>query len=74
MNQTLPSGPAAMSYGLLAAFGSGNSVTAPAVVTRAMRFPSNSVNHMFPSGPAAIRYGELPALIPAENSVTVPAG
>ena len=39
------------------AVGTGNSVTTPAGVMRAIALPGNSVNHMLPSLPAAMYRG-----------------
>src|SRR5207248_4569527 len=61
---------AAIPAGWLVA-GSGNSVTTPAVVILPIRSP-DSTNHRLPSGPRVMSLGALPALMPAENSVTVP--
>src|SRR5207244_6484266 len=57
-----PSGPTAMSVGWLAAVGTANSVTTPAVVIRPILLPACSVNHRLPSGPAVIPVGVLPAV------------
>ena len=70
VNQTLPSGPAAICAGLLLAVGIGNSVTTPLVVIRPILYviaggkPLFSVNQRLPSGPAAIE--------PAERTVPAP--
>src|SRR5206468_2776048 len=53
--------PAVMPIGPLPT-GRGNSVTAPAGVTRAIRFPDSSVNQSPPSGPGAIPNGWLPGV------------
>ena len=54
VNQTLPSGPAAMSIRPAEAVGTGNSVITPDVEMRPIRFASCSVNQRLPSGPAAV--------------------
>src|SRR5256884_6164778 len=53
VNQSAPSGPAAM-YAGVETLGIGCSVTDPAVVMRPMLWGVCSVNHSAPSGPAAI--------------------
>ncbi len=70
VNQRLPSDPAAMAFGPLAA-PIENSVMTPAVVIRPILLPLLSVNQRFPSGPAAMPYGKLPA-VGIVNSVTPP--
>ncbi len=47
-------------------------MTGGAIVARPMRLPSRSVNQRLPSGPVVMKFGPLPAVMPAENSVTVP--
>jgi len=44
------------------------------VVIRPIRSPPASVNHRLPSGPAVMAEGAAPAVMPALNSVTTPAG
>ena len=46
----------------------------PSVVIRPIRFPNRSVNQRAPSGPPVMPLGPLPVLIPAENTLTAPAG
>lgn len=48
----------------------------PAVVIREMLFVASAVNQRWlsPGGPATIDFGLLPGVMPAENSVTTPAG
>ena len=41
---------------------------------RPIRLPPCSVNHRLPSGPAVMPEGFAPAVMPALNSVTTPAG
>jgi len=71
VNHSAPSGPAVMSSGLLAAVGTGNSVTAPDIVIRPILSPSASANHSAPSGPAAMPIGKL-APVGMGNSVIAP--
>ena len=55
VNQSLPSGPAAMPAGrLLGSMPSSNSVISPSGVIVPIAPPSFSVNHMLPSGPSAM--------------------
>ena len=54
VNQSAPSGPAAMPRGRLPAVGTGNSVTAPAGVIRPIALPDSSANHRAPSGPTVM--------------------
>jgi hypothetical protein len=56
LNHMAPYGPAVISARRFPLGGAGNSVTAPAVLTRAMR-PLTSVYQRFPSGPAATQIG-----------------
>jgi hypothetical protein len=49
--QRFPSGPVAMSRGLLKGVGTSYSVTAPSVLILATLFAVHSVNQRFPSGP-----------------------
>jgi hypothetical protein len=72
VNQMFPSGPLAIPNGPAGA-GSGNSVIAPAVVTRPIWFASSSVNQRLPSGPAVMKRGELDA-VGMGRRVTSPAG
>src|SRR5207302_662871 len=58
--QRLPSGPAAMKYGVKLPPGTEYSVITPAVVTLATLLPFSSVNQRLPSGPAAMPYGTQP--------------
>src|SRR5205823_3889108 len=53
-NQTLPSGPAVISLGLLLGVGTGKDLTEPLVVIRPILFALNSVNQRLPSGPDVI--------------------
>ena len=62
VNQRLPSGPAVMPSGRLAAAGMGYSVTTPEVVILPTWFTLSSVNQMLPSGPATIANGPLLAV------------
>src|SRR5438067_4337867 len=62
-----------MPVGMLAAVGTGYSVTVPAVVTLPILFVADSVNHRLPSGPATMPFGEL-AAVGTAYSVTVPVG
>ena len=55
-----PSGPAAMPNGSPPAVGTGNSVTAPAVVIRPIWLAPCSANHSAPSGPVAMILGPVP--------------
>ena len=71
--QRFPSGPAAMSVGS-PGVGTGNSVTTPAFVTRAIApSPPACATHRFPSGPVTIPRG-LPVGKPAVNSVMIAPG
>ena len=73
MNQTLPSGPAAMpSPG---GSGVGNSVITPDGVIRPIKPAAGSVNHRLPSGPAAIPevWGKRRRSAGIGNSVMTPA-
>src|SRR5260221_2846211 len=54
VNQRLPSGPAAMSFGWLLAVGTGNSVMVPLGLMRPIWLPPCSVNQRLLSGPAVI--------------------
>ena len=69
----LPSGPGAMPNTPAAATGAGNSVSAPAGVTRPTLVVPMSVNQTFPSGPGAISCGLL-VVEPIGYSVIVPVG
>jgi hypothetical protein len=84
VNHTLPSGPAAIESGMLAAFSPVvNSVTVPLGVifpialtpVAALKMPG-SVNHRFRSGPSTMSSGmlALPVCSPAGDSVIVPLG
>src|SRR5207253_1868441 len=53
--------------------GSGNSVTAPAVVILPILLPLYSVNHSFLSGPVVMNNGRLPG-VGTGQSVIAPAG
>ena len=71
--QRFPSGPAAMSVGS-PGVGTGNSVTTPAFVTRAIApSPPACATHRLPSGPVTIPRG-LPVGKPAVNSVMIAPG
>src|SRR5688500_16111881 len=61
VNHRLPSGPAAIPKGSLAAVGTGNSVMTPPGVMRPIRLPALSVTQRLPSGPATIPAGPLAA-------------
>ena len=67
VNQSAPSGPAAMA---VCPPPTGNSVTAPAGVIRPILLALLSVNHKLPSGPAAMAKGLLTA-VGIGNSVMV---
>jgi hypothetical protein len=68
VNQRLPSGPAAIPFGLLPPeMPVENSVTAPLGVIRPILLELNSVNQRLPSGPAAISTSWLDAGIPVEK-------
>ena len=69
VNQSAPSGPAAMPPGLLPKVGIANSVITPAGVIRPIRFPPGSVNQRLPSAPVVIPWAALTEL----NSVVLPA-
>jgi hypothetical protein len=63
VNHSAPSGPAAMSKGLLLAVESvDDSLMTPAVVMRPILLPRISANHSAPSGPAVIPKGLLLAV------------
>src|SRR5512143_2893561 len=65
VNQSAPSGPAAILYGA-PGFGSGNSVMVtpgPFLTSRAILLAPRSQNHIAPSGPRAIPRGS--ELVPA---------
>ena len=73
VNQTFPSGPAAIPSGMLLA-GRLNSLIACVVgliIPTALVVPG-SLNHMLPSGPIAIDRTALPGFRPVVNRVTVP--
>src|SRR4051812_4625139 len=74
VNQTLPSGPAAIpnATALVAGSGSVNSVTTPVGVMRPSLLVSDSVNHRLPSGPRAMLSGALFA-VGIGNSAMAPA-
>src|SRR6185436_10146897 len=73
VNQTLPSGPAAIAISSLPA-GSGNSVAVPVGVRRPIlaSLPA-SVNQRFPPGPVTMADGRAATPV-TENSVKSPAG
>ena len=75
VNQTFPSGPAAIPIGMLPAFRPLlNSLIACVVgliIPTALVVPG-SLNHMLPSGPIAIDRTALPGFRPLVNSVIVP--
>ena len=75
VNQTLPSGPAAIPSGMLPAFrptlNSLITCVAGSIIPTALVVPG-SLNHMLPSGPIAIERTALPGFRPALNSVIVP--
>src|SRR5258707_13050011 len=54
VNHNAPSGPVVMPVGPLPAFGTGNSVTAPAVVMRPILLAKESGNQSAPSGPVVM--------------------
>ena len=72
-NQQCPSGPGTIARGPLAALGVANSQIEPSIATLATAPPSASLIHTKPK-PAVGASGRLPRVIPAENSVIVPAG
>src|SRR5438045_1985418 len=67
----LPSGPAVMSVGWLAAVGTAYSVTVLAESMRAILLPLSSVNHRLPSAPFVMSVGALLAVMPVPVSVIV---
>src|SRR5258708_17074531 len=72
VNHNAPSGPVVMPVGPLPAFGSGNSVIAPAVVMRPILLAKVSVNQSAPSGPVVMYRMTLP-FVGIGNSVITPA-
>src|SRR5262245_6249156 len=62
VTQRLPSGPVAISSGLLLALGIEYSVTVPLVVIFAIREPADSANQRLPSGPAVMPWGARSAV------------
>src|SRR5262249_36969749 len=72
VNHRAPSGPDVIPPEMLAAVGMGNSVIAPATVTRPILWPLISANHTAPSGPTVMPSGRAPG-VGMGNSVTTPA-
>lgn len=75
LNQRLPSTPAVIAHSRLFVLipdPVDQSVMAPLGVTRPIRLPTSSVNHMFPSGPGVMPSGTLPET-GSSNSVILTA-
>src|SRR5262245_52432822 len=74
VNHRLPSAPAMMLNGLLAAVGMRKSETVPPGVTRPMRFPSCSTNQTLPSGPSVALPGPDPGVGMSNGRIGAPLG